>query len=644
MAVYCKYAVENTSKLPNFRETKSIAMKKLFTLLAITIFLAPVSIAQEEGQNEEVEVTKTMNTFFMKTPPLRVLMQTAATVPDGYYDGVISEDKRHTPPSWGDQELQEDSPANNGVDEAIQTAELWRDGSGMTKANFQGNGGALPPDPSGAVGIDHYVQAVNLSYRIFNKDGTPASNAMFLSQMWPGSINSGDPIVMYDRYADRWFVSQFQTNDNSILIAISETSDPLGQYFLYEFTFSQFPDYPKFAVWSNAYFMTANTSSTDCVAYERDKMLVGDPSASMIAMYFPNIPYSFPSIAPAYAEGLWEPEIDEPGWAFAVQDSYWPGVTEDHIKVMKITLDWVTPSNSNVNIHQSINTASFNGQFQSNWEDLTQPGTTQKLDALPGIFMYRAQYRRFAGYDVMMLVHTVDVNNNNRAGVRWYELRKDDGSDQWYIFQESTFDPNDGNSRWMGNAGMDINGNIGLAYSTMGPSEFAGIRYTGRYAIDPLNTMTVQEQIAVSGEGAQPTQMSGMRFGDYSQMTIDPTDDATFWFTGEWLGPGGSKRTQIFSFAMWELAGEEEAPPAKPYFNSYQPNPDQLTITWNDLKDDQFDITITDMNGKLIAIESNVDATLGQMIFDVPSNATGIYIVSLVGENTQMSDKAYFAR
>ena len=160
--------------------------------------------------------------------------------------------------------------------------------------------------------------------------------------------------------------------------------------------------------------------------------------------------------------------------------------------------------------------------------------------------------------------------------------------------------------------------------------------------------MTVQEQIAVEGESFQDPgigdSQADARFGDYSQMTIDPVDDATFWYTGEYIGAGGARRTRVFSFAMWELLGEEEMPEAEPYFNSYQPNPQQMTVMWKDLKDNQFDIMITDMRGRVIAQEANVDATLGQKTFNVPAGTAGIYIVTLKGKNTNLSDKIWFAK
>lgn len=617
-------------------------MKKIFTLTALCGFMA-VSVTAQEDAPVSKEVKKEKCTFFMKTAPLKEILRYAEPIDEEtYYDDFVAHD-RQLKSDWS-QIDDHGIPETNNIDPTIQKVYGRHSGEGMMKANWIGQGGGLPPDPSGAAGPDHYVQAVNSTYRVYDKEGTAVTPAYALHTLWPGYSSKGDPIVMYDRYADRWFISQFHYSGSGtpqapfhILIAVSETSDPLGSYYIYEFEFSSFPDYPKMAVWSNAYFMTLNSGSNDCVGFEREKMIQGDASASMITMSFPNFYQFFNSVAPAYAEGMTAPEDDASGWAFAVQDDSWPGVTDDHIKILKIDLDWVTPSNSSVVIHQELTTGNFNSVFTNSWDDITQQGNSQKLDAVAGIFMYRAQYRRWEGYNSMILVMTVDANGSNRAGVRWFELRENN-DDVWYVYQESTFDPNDGNSRWMGNAAQDLNGNIGLAYSFAGTSNYAGLRYTGRFTSDPLNEMSVQEQIAVEGTGAQTL---GNRYGDYSQMTVDPTDDATFWFTGEYLGASGSRRTRIFSFAMWELLGEDERPVGNPYFNAYQPNNDQLTVLWKDLQDDQFDITVLDMNGKLVAQENGVDATQNQVNFDIPTTATGVYIVQLNGKNTQLSEKIY---
>ena len=303
-------------------------MKKSLTLLtAFAIVSAPV-FSQENGDDANAEVIQTNGRLILKTPPIRDLMKYLTPVNEEEKALTAKPKDGKTTADWStisDHGILE----NNGVDPALQSVMGARDGSGMTKASWQAQGGGFPPDPSGAAGLDAYVQAVNSTYRVYDKAGGTLSFTMSLGSLWSNS-NDGDPIVMYDRYADRWFISQFKPDmvgsNDQMLIAISETSDPLGSYYAYEFDTPQsgfaFPDYPKFGVWSNGYYMSANASSKNCLVFEREQMLIGAASPQMITMTFPSMAYFFRSYAPAYAEGLWEPEADEPFYFFHVQDDF----------------------------------------------------------------------------------------------------------------------------------------------------------------------------------------------------------------------------------------------------------------------------------------------------------------------------------
>jgi len=613
-------------------------MKKL---ILSTLLLSFYGVAQEQTPHASF-VESSTNTNFYKTPPLRSFIGTSNEVDEQMFIDAIAKDGKNSVDGLTDIGI----PENGGIDPAIQTTEPLYKGTQETKANFSGLGGGFPPDPSGAAGPDHYIQAVNTSYRIFDKDGSPVSGSLHsLSFLWPGSSSDGDPIVMYDRYAERWFISQFQTGTNQILIAISETSDPMGSYYSYTFTpGGGFPDYPKFGIWEDGYYMSANSSSRNCVVFEREKMLLGN-TAQMVTMTFPSMGYWFRSVAPAYAEGQTAPAEDEPFYYFHIQDNAWSGVSSDHIKVLKCEVDWATTSNSSIVIHQTLPIAAVNTVFgsgsQSDWDNISQRGTNQKLDAVAGIFSYKAQFRVFDTYNTAVMCTTVDVNNNDRAGIRWYELREDhDDLGNWYIHQEGTYAPDNTNNRWLGNIAMDCFGNMALAYSFAGPNEYVGIRYTGRFKDDPLNQMTVQEQIAVEGLGAQT---SANRFGDYSQMTMDPVDDYTFWFTGEYLGSGGSRKTRIFSFSSWHLLGQPDIKETQPFFNAYQPNPSAIKLVWNSLNDDNVSIEFYDMNGKIVLSEKATNLQGGKE-FSASEFSRGIYLVKIKGENTNLTKKVYISK
>ena len=614
-------------------------MKK--TLISAVICLATFTvIAQEEtSPANSSETTYEQCKSFVKTPSLREMLEYLEPV-DDYAFSMEAGSKPMNPMRHAD--LSEVSSVME-PDGAMQDAHGTNEKGGFRLAlNFDGQYGAFPPDPSGAVGPNYYVQAVNSSWRIWDKTGDPETPPYSLNTLWdrPGS---GDPIIMYDRFAERWFISQFYGSpgggDVGVLIAVSETSDPLGAYYAYEYDFTLFPDYPKFSVWSNAYYMSANSSSADCCAFDRQKMLIGDPTAGVIKMSFPPIYQLFNSVAPAYAEGPEEPDMDEPCYFFAVQDNGYPGVSSDHILVLKAEIDWDSPGSSSITEHQEISTASFNANLSGGWtENVAQKGTLQRLDGIPGIFMYRAQYRRFGDYNTIVLCHNVSVGAY-KVGQRWYELRdNDDGN--WEMHQQSTYSPDTDVSRWLGNLSMDAQGNIAMAYSYTGSDDYPGLRYTGRFWDDPLNVMTVPELTAVEGEGAQT---AAGRYGDYSQMSMDPTDDMTFWFTGEYLGAGGARKTRIFSFSSWHIAGTEEHHKAVPQFNAYQPNTSELKLTWNDLAQESIMINVVDISGRHI-LQTPLNNGTTEQIVEIPGAASGIFIVTLSGETTNLSQKIYIGR
>ena len=479
-----------------------------------------------------------------------------------------------------------------GGDPSCQTAPTARSLRSPIE-NFAGqNGAAFPPDPSGAAGPNHYVQAVNNSYRIYSKTGIALGGPFNLNSLWPGSSGYGDPIVLYDRHADRWFISQINGTPTGVAIAVSETGDPLGAYHVYTYSFgAAFPDYPKYSVWWDGYYMTSNSNKT-AVVFNRDKMLTGDPTAEMIALTAPSvINPGFSSVLPADADGDLPP-AGTPCYFFNLEDDNWGGVPVDRIKIYTMTTDWVTIANTNVVQSQLLTTDPFDTSLGSGFDNIQQTGTTQLLDGVAEIFYFRAQHTRWSTYNSVVLCHVVDVGVNH-AGMRWYELR-DANDGVFSIYQQGTWSPDDAN-RWMGSIAMDNSGNIGMAYSVSDVANggFPSLRYTGRLAADPLGQMTFFEQEGFTGVAAQ----TGInRFGDYSQLTLDP-DGSTLWFTGEYIGPGGATRTRIFSFDIAASAGVgEEVAPIGPAFTVTLDN-ETVNATINGLASDdalRFDVITLD--------------------------------------------------
>ncbi len=406
--------------------------------------------------------------------------------------------------------------------------------------NFKGIGNVnsvYPPDTEGDVGPNHYFQMINLSFAIWDKDGNklygPVDNATLwfgFAGPWTGT-NDGDPVVMYDHLADRWVASQFaiNTDDGSYweLVAVSATGDPLGEYYRYAFQFPAFNDYPKLGVWPDGYYATFNMFGGNThgavSSFEREKMLAGDPDAQMV--YFDM--WGTFSLLPADIDG----PVPPPGSPnYIIHRRVWE---DQHLEVYAMQVDWDNPDNSTIGLVADLATLPYNASL----DGIPQPGTDVRLDDLAVMLMYRLQYRNFNDYEVLLTNHTVKVNNH--AAVRWYELRKEEGS--WYIYQQGTYAPDDEN-RWMASIAMNGAGEIALGYSVSSSNTHPSIRFTGRSPDAPLGEMNYAEMEIIAGQGSQ-TVLN--RWGDYSCMTVDPVDDYTFWFTQEYMG---SWSTRIASF------------------------------------------------------------------------------------------------
>lgn len=407
-----------------------------------------------------------------------------------------------------------------------------------------------PTDPTGAVGPNHYVNAWNSSFRIWDKEGNPLTGPASLSNIFPGETE-GDPIVMYDQFADRFLITQFYSN--GFLVAISQGPDPVNDgWYTYQFATNVFPDYPKYSIWSDGYYITSNknssSASTSEVVYalNRDKIIAGDQSAEMVGFPLPGINTNgFFSPLGFNASGMEMPPAGNAPIVY-MQDDSWSGVSQDELLIWNVNVDWENTSNSTITNPQSIVTAPFDGLFDGgSFSNLPQPSGSD-IDALQATVMYMAQYRRFSSHNSAVLNFVVDLDGgDDLAGIRWYELRQDNDGDPWTIYQEGTYAQPDGLSAFAGNMAMDAQGNIALAYTVVSNSVYPSLRYTGRLVSDPLGQMTITEETIFDGTQSNPSS----RYGDYSQMTIDPLDDLTFWSTGEAFS-GGTRKNYVGAFKI----------------------------------------------------------------------------------------------
>jgi hypothetical protein len=423
-----------------------------------------------------------------------------------------------------------------------------------TKANWAGQtaSGFRPYDPSGAVGINHYVQMINsTTFRIYNKTTGAIILTGTLGNLWtPATANSGDPIVMYDKTANRWFLAQFgNSTDKRIYIAVSTTSDPTGSYYTYTYVSPQFPDYLKFCVWQDGYYMTSNQSTQKVFAFERNAMLAGTPGArSVYVNYTPPKSGFFVPLPGDAADGSLPP-VGTPCPIFSYSDNGWGSSYFDRVNIYNMSVNWspATPTAS-ITLAANISTAAFNAAYNSSWNDCSQPGTTQKLDGIGGVCMYRAQWKSWSGYNSVVLNWAVRISATQRS-IKWCELRQNQSTGVWSMYQEGIYAP-DANTRWMGSMAMDNNGSIGISYLKSNASSiYPGLYYAGRRSCDPLGTLPVAEVLAVAGTGYQT---GTNRVGDYAHTSLD-VDGVTFWTTGEYMGgTSGSSaaRTRIFSYQI----------------------------------------------------------------------------------------------
>ncbi len=413
--------------------------------------------------------------------------------------------------------------------------------------------GGTPTDPTGAAGPNHYVVAYNSAFKIFDKNGNVLVTDTSLSAIFTGTNDDGDPIVLYDQFADRFIITEFDvTSDpNQLMLAISQGPDPVNDgWFVYRFNVNAMPDYPKYSIWSDAYYVTANKDNPDnqevIFAMDRNKMINGDPTATMIGFNLPGIVINgFYSPSGFHVNGnMLPPQGNAP--IIYMQDDSWAGVSDDHLKIWNVNVDWSTPANSTIELKQEIPTSDFNSVFDNgDFENLLQPNGV-KIDALQATIMFMTNYRRFSNFNSVVLNFVVNSDNQGKAAIRWYELRQNNDGEDWYIYQEGTYlDPSEENT-FAGSIQMDSRGNIGLGYTIVGENQVPELHYTGRYFSDPVGEMTIQAQTIVPGvESSYST-----RYGDYAQLTIDPADEVRFWFISEYFKNGRRvDQVAVFKFA-----------------------------------------------------------------------------------------------
>ncbi len=487
-------------------------------------------------------------------------------------------------------------------------------------ASFDAHIGTVLNDATGAIGPNHYVYAFNSGFGILDRQGNVLVPEASLGTIFPGET-LGDPIVVYDNYADRFIIMEFSNTPNGILIAVGQGPDPVNDgWFTYRFNTGSFPDYEKLSIWSDGYYITANKDqnapTTNDVVFvaERDKMLVGDPNAGFIGFPLPGVSTNgFYSPGGSNSTGPNLPPVGSSHTILYLQDDSWSGVSQDHIKAWTTDVDWTNPGSSTISQPQEITTTPFDSVFDGgSFQNLDEPGNGPDIDALQATMMYMTNYRRFGTHNSIVLNFVVDLDGTDSlAGIRWYELRQTGDNQPWTIFQEGTYVQPDGLSAFCGSIAQDAQGNIGLAYTVVSSSVFTSLRYTGRLASDPAGTMTLAEQVSANGD-AQNNRGDG-RYGDYGQMTIDPLDDMTFWHISEYMkGPSPNvRRSHVVAFKLMPDTPDTEAPSVPANLAASNTTDVSTTLSW-DASTDNIGVT-----GYDVLQDGAVIGTVATTTFDV---------------------------
>ncbi|HLI62620.1 MAG TPA: choice-of-anchor D domain-containing protein [Terriglobales bacterium] len=474
------------------------------------------------------------------SPPLVEMIRNARPVEHGKLE---AEPRRSIPLPQGLRPMEEDPARQFTTTGYSPQIGLSFEGIGDGQYGFTVE--YAPPDTNGAVGATQYVQWVNTDFAVFDKTtGSLIAGPTPGNTLWTGfgggceANNDGDPIVLYDKLANRWVMSQFSVSSGPYLqcIAVSVTSDATGPWYRYSFQYSYFDDYPKMGVWPDAYYETFNMFNgntfmgSDACAYNRSAMLSGQ-SASQICF---QQQFAVGGLLPSDLDGTTLPPAGSP--------NYMLDFGYNSLNLYKFHVDFNTPANSTFTGPTVISVAAFTPLCNGGQDCVPQPLTDNKLDSLADRLMYRLAYRNFGTHESLVVNQSVAVAGG--GGVRWYEIRNPNGTP--VVAQQGTYAP-DSSYRWMGSIAMDKIGDIAVGYSVSSGAVYPSIAFAGRMPSDAPGTLEA-ETLVWSGSGSQTPYLT--RWGDYSAMTVDPTDDCTFWYTQEYLLTTGTWNwnTRIVNF------------------------------------------------------------------------------------------------
>jgi hypothetical protein len=521
--------------------------------------------------------------------------------------------------------------------------------------NFDGIGNGVrgfvasvaPSDANGSVGPNHYVQIVNTDLEVFSKSGSSILGPVPVNTLWNGfggncqTHNDGDPVVLYDSIADRWVISQFAITgaDGAAVpflecVAVSQTPDPTGAYNRYSFPYSTFNDYPKMGVWPDAYYETFNMFNSlgtsfvgaEVCAYDRAKMLAGFAATQQCF----NLGASFGGLLPSDLTGATLPPSGSPNYLLSLG----PNVTDMTLDLWKFHVDWAAPGNTILTGPTAINVDPYTLACNGGGTCIPQGGTPQQLDSLGDRLMFRLSYRNFGTHESLLANHS--IMNGSNVGVRWYEIRSPGTNPT--VFQQGILAP-DTNFRWMGSIGMDQAGDIALGYSVSGPMTHPGIAFAGRLATDPLGQMAQGEDQFFIGQASQTGGLS--RWGDYSSISVDPSDNCTFWYTNQYIPTNGefNWKTRVASFKFANCASNDFALASLGTISAAQGTAGSTTISTTLIRGvaESLDLSISGLpSGASASFNPNPISAGSSSVLTVNTGtaATGDYTLTVVATGT----------
>jgi hypothetical protein len=482
----------------------------------------------------------------------------------------------------------------------LRSAPRLPDGFGAPVHNYAGQSTpSSPPDTIGDVGPNHFVQVVNgagaASVQVLSKATGAVLKTFFMSSLttaMPCRFGFCDPGVLYDRVADRWIISELASADGYICVYVSTTPDPTGPWYAYSFLVeTAVADYPKYGVWpqpgGGSYLMGVNAGSfgmRDIFAFDRAKMLAGQPASFQRFSVARRPNGGLEVLLPSTMQGPTPPPDGEPAVFVRSRDDEQRDEADtpftDLLELWTLSVDWATPANSRLTQLDSVLVGDFDEELCLSGPPIPvycmpQPGTSQGLDPIRRVLHAPFPYRNFGDHQSLVGTFPVDVDGTDHVGLRWFELRKTGGS-AWTLFQEGLVGGDVGVHRSIGSIAMDGSGNIAMGYTRTGnhAPNYPSIYYRGRLAGDPPGTMP-QGEYAL--QVATESQTGNGRWGDYSGIGIDPTDDCTFWYTSEY---GGFRDTRVGAF-RFDACGCVSVPPP-PVAGVLVPGDNRIDVAWDD--------------------------------------------------------------